>query len=291
MALPSLDEPLRGERSNRVRFSRGLEVAGRTILVVAPQPFYQDRGTPIALRQVLQALSELGYRVDLLTFPVGADIELPGLRILRAGNPTGIRTVPVGLSTAKLMLDASLVAALRLQLAHGTYTCVHAVEEAAWPALRMAHARGVPLLYDMQSSLPEQLLKHALARVPPLPTLLTAAEQWLLRRADLVVASTGLADRVHRTAPDTAVREWKFPSTAPEVGPSETAELRRTLGIAPDAPVVVYCGTFERYQGLDELAEAVPAVLARVPRARFVLVGADQTRGASDDRGRGAAGR
>ncbi len=33
--------------------------AGRRILVVAPQPFYADRGTPIALRKVLEALSQL----------------------------------------------------------------------------------------------------------------------------------------------------------------------------------------------------------------------------------------
>jgi hypothetical protein len=39
------------------------------VLFVAPQPFYEDRGTPIAVRQVLQALGQLGYAVDLLTYP------------------------------------------------------------------------------------------------------------------------------------------------------------------------------------------------------------------------------
>src|SRR5687768_18475457 len=31
---------------------------GERILIVAPQPFYQDRGTPIALRQVLERSEE-----------------------------------------------------------------------------------------------------------------------------------------------------------------------------------------------------------------------------------------
>ena len=74
------------------------DVQERRILVVAPQPFYQDRGTPIAVRQVLEALSELGYPVDLLTFPVGLDVEIPGLEIIRAPNPFGIRRVPIGFS-------------------------------------------------------------------------------------------------------------------------------------------------------------------------------------------------
>jgi hypothetical protein len=41
------------------------------ILVVAPQPFFQERGTPIALRWVVESLSELGFGVDVLTFPIG----------------------------------------------------------------------------------------------------------------------------------------------------------------------------------------------------------------------------
>jgi glycosyltransferase involved in cell wall biosynthesis len=260
--------------------SRSGEIAARRILVVAPQPFYQDRGTPIALRQVLQAASELGYQVDLLTFPVGTDAHLPGLRTYRASNPLAIRSVPIGLSLRKLALDASLVWALRKQLAREMYTCIHALEEAAWPALALARRHRVPLLYDMQSSLPEQLLKHRLARVPPLPLLLREAERWLLARADLVVASAGLGDRVRHLAPDTKVREWRFPSTPGDVSLYEALALRRQLGLPANAPVVLYSGTFEEYQGLDDLIAAIPGVLAEAPGARFVLVGADRAGGA-----------
>ena len=276
MTLSSVIPPVRSERSAGMRFSHSGEIAPRRILAVAPQPFYQDRGTPIALRQVLQAASELGYRVDLLTFPVGSDVHLPGLRTFRAGNPLAIRSVPVGLSLRKLALDASLLTALRERLARETYTCLHALEEAAWPALLLARRHRVPFLYDMQSSLPEQLLKHSLARVPPVPGLMVAAERWLLTRADLVVASAGLGDRVRRMAPDTRVREWHFPSTLSEVPPDEALALRRHLGLPSECPLVLYSGTFEAYQGLDDLIGAIPTVLAAMPSARFVLVGADQ---------------
>lgn len=250
--------------------------ADRRILVVAPQPFYQDRGTPIALRQVLEALSQLGYAVDLLTFPQGEDITLPGLRIFRAGNPVGIRTVPIGFSLRKVALDASLVAALNTRLSRDSYTCVHAVEEAAFPAVVMGRRRGIPTLYDMQSSLPEQLLKHSLARIPPIPAALGAAERWLLNRADLVVSSVGLADRVRRVAPGAPVREWRFPSGTVVEHTAEGEALRRRLGLSDAAPVVLYSGTFEAYQGLELLIAAAPRILERVPSARFVLVGADE---------------
>jgi len=248
---------------------------GRRILVVAPQPFYQDRGTPIALRQVLEALSQLGYAVDLLTFATGEDIALQGLRIFRAGNPLGIRSVPIGFSLSKVALDAALVAALSTRLSRTAYTCVHAVEEAAFPAVVLGGRRAIPTLYDMQSSLPEQLLKHTLARIPPVPTALEAAERWVLNRADLVVASVGLADRVRRAAPGARVREWRFPSATIGDRSAEADGLRVRLGLPDAAPVVLYSGTFEAYQGLERLIAAAPRILERVPSARFVFVGAD----------------
>jgi glycosyltransferase involved in cell wall biosynthesis len=245
----------------------------RRILVVAPQPFYQDRGTPIALRQVLEALSELGYQVDVLTFPVGQDLELPGLQLFRCANPLGITSVPIGLSARKLLLDLSLVAALDARLRRIRYTCIHAVEEAAFPALVLGQRQGIPLLYDMQSSLPEQLTQCWPFRLPLAGASTEALERWLLRRADLVVASAGLAERVERIAPATPVREWRFPSPPGAADPAATLALRARLGLAPMDRVVLYSGSFEAYQGLSDLVDAIPSVLARAPDAKFVLVG------------------
>src|SRR5690349_9299956 len=77
-----LDSPVHGRIGRAVRLGMVERTVPR-ILVVAPQPFYQDRGTPIALRQVLQALSESGRGVDLVTYPVGEDVAMRGLRIIR----------------------------------------------------------------------------------------------------------------------------------------------------------------------------------------------------------------
>jgi glycosyltransferase involved in cell wall biosynthesis len=52
-------------------------------------------------------------------------------------------------------------------------------------------------------------------------------------------------------------------------------ELRASLEIEPQQKVVLYSGTFERYQGLSLLLKAVPRVLAQEPDAVFVLVGVD----------------
>jgi glycosyltransferase involved in cell wall biosynthesis len=248
-------------------------------LFVAPQPFYEDRGTPIAVRQVLQALGQLGYAVDLLTYPVGRDVTIPGLRIFRGANPFGIRSVPVGLSVRKLLLDTSLAATLRAHLRSQSYTCVHAVEEMAFPAVLLGRRYGVPVLYDMQSSLPEQLASRAPFGWAPVRRILERLERWLIDRADLIVSSAGLAGRIQQAAPNARVREWHFPSAPVEAQAPEVGALRKRLGVSAEESVILYSGTFEAYQGLSELIAAIPLVRAQVPAATFVLVGADRANG------------
>lgn len=251
------------------------------VLVLAPQPFYEDRGTPIATRQLLTALNELGYRADLLTFPGGRSPVLSGVRYIRAADPLNIKAVPIGFSFRKLWLDLFLLAALRRQLRQRQYVCIHALEEGAFLAVLAARRHGIPVIYDMQSSMAEQMAKVVLLGNKPARALLTACERWLIRRADKIVTSAGLAERVRRLVPGADVREWEYSSRAPEVAPHEVAQLRTELQIEPDAPVVVYTGNFEGYQGLPLLIESMPAVLRRVSRTVFVLVGAHDSHLAS----------
>jgi glycosyltransferase involved in cell wall biosynthesis len=262
--------------------------AYRRVLVVAPQPFYEDRGTPIAVRQVVEGLSQLGYSVDLLTYPVGADIQVPGVRLIRAANPLRIKSVPVGLSLKKVLLDIPLTLELQSRLRKHAYTCIHAVEEAAFPAVLLGRHHKVPVIYDMQSSLPEQLVTYPGLHATPIRHLLDRLETWLLRRADMVVSSAGLASRVREIAPQTNLREWHYPSVMVPAEKGDADRLRRSLAIPPGGPVVLYGGTFASYQGLAQLIQAIPLVRAQVPEATFVLVGAENGSGAAV-RAQGAA--
>lgn len=277
----TLPKPTAAGLGNQATLAQSAGARNRRILLVAPQPFYQDRGTPIAVRQVLEGLSQLGYSVDLLTYPVGTDVNLPGLRIIRTANPFRFTSVPVGFSLQKMLLDIPLTFQLRDRLRKGAYTCIHAVEEAAFPAVLLGRHYKVPVVYDMQSSLPEQLATVRGFRTTPTRYVLNKLESWLLGHADFVVCSAGLADRVRTVASQARVREWCYPSVMVGTSDPDNSQLRRELAIPSEAPVVLYGGTFENYQGLSELIEAVPLVRAQVPGAVFLLVGAENGRGAS----------
>jgi glycosyltransferase involved in cell wall biosynthesis len=264
----------RAGRTSSARHGRGR----RPILVVSPQPFYSDRGTPIAIRQVLQALSDLGHEVDVLTFPVGRDIDIAGVRIIRCRNPLGIQSVPIGLSREKILLDVSLASAWRKLLRTRDYAYIHAVEEAAVLGIVFGLAGRVPVLYDMQSSIPERLASHPVLGLAPARSTLDWVERRLLRGAHLTVASWGLRDRLERVEPTARIEEWRYPQDFTPAPREDVAEVRRELEVSPADRLVLYCGTFEPYQGLSSLIDALPPVAQAVPDAVVALVGGDARR-------------
>jgi glycosyltransferase involved in cell wall biosynthesis len=250
-----------------------IERSGPKVLIVSPQPFYEDRGTPIAVGQLAAALATLDYRVDLLTYPIGEDVRLQNLRILRGARVPGIRSVPIGFSTRKVLLDLALLKKVWSAARRERYLIVHALEEIALPVIWLCRRRGLPVIYDMQSSLPDQLHTHWFFGSKPMQSLLKRFERWMLRNADAVVCSAGLGSYVNGVAPGALVTEWRFAGQLRGDRDEALVQLR-AMGLPDGARVVLYTGTFEPYQGIDTLIDAMPAVLAAVPDAVFVLVGA-----------------
>ncbi len=246
----------------------------RRVLIVAPQPFYEDRGTPIAVAQLAAALSDLGAEIDLLTYPVGVNISIRRLRIIRCRNPLAYRDVPIGFSVRKLVLDLSMLPTLARLIRTNDYDVVHAVEEMALPVVVFCRSRGIPVIYDMQSSLPDQLRTHFLFRMRLAQSLMRWIESWMVRKADAIICSAGLLDHVKSLDSGALAREWMFAGQAPGDFAGEIASTRVALNLDADARLVVYSGTFEPYQGLDLLVAAMPKVLEAFPKAVFLLIGA-----------------
>jgi glycosyltransferase involved in cell wall biosynthesis len=249
-------------------------VGSRRVLIVTPQPFYQDRGTPIALVNTCHALAQLGYEVDLLAFPIGQDAFIPAVKMHRCANPFGIRAVPIGFSTGKALLDLTLARSFRHLLKTRDYAAVHAVEEAAWLAALLCPRLGKPFVYDMASSIPVELRGHKVLGTALAQRALGALERLALRRASRIVCSMGLADHVRSVVPESAFTEWRFPPLTDAADESVVERLRGELGIAPSAHVVAYTGNFAAYQRLDLLFEAFTAALAEDPKLMLVCVGA-----------------
>jgi glycosyltransferase involved in cell wall biosynthesis len=245
------------------------------ILMIAPEPFFEPRGTPFSEYHRIRALADLGHTIDLVTYPFGSDVDLPGLRIFRAARPPFITRVKIGPSAAKLFLDVTLAWAALTQARRGRYDAVHSHEEGAAIGIAISAALGIPHLYDMHSSLPEQLENFAFSDSIVLRWLLARLERFAVRRSRVtIVICPHLQETARKVAPGA---HTILIENAPGSGDMPVAgtgrDIRRSLGVGDSAPMVLYTGTFEPYQGLDLLFAAAKAVLAERPDVKFVLAG------------------
>ena len=241
------------------------------ILFLAPQPFFEVRGTPLAVLHLVRALSALGHQVDLLTFPRGEAHPIEGVRHLRSLNlPVG--RVKAGASFAKMALDVPFVAEAAVRLAFGKYDVVHAVEEAAHLIAPFARLLRVPLVMDVDSSIPDQLRYSGFATRGPLLGLVELLEGRALRSsAAVVTVCASLTEGVKRQAGDVPVFQIEDPPLAErEKLPTDVVAVKQDLGLS-DRPVVLYSGNFESYQGVEMLVDAS----SRVPEAQFLFMGGE----------------
>ena len=68
-----------------------------------------------------------------------------------------MRRVPIGPSAVKVLLDALMLVTVARRALAGGYDAVHSHEEMGLVGVWVARWLGVPHLYDMHSSLPQQL--------------------------------------------------------------------------------------------------------------------------------------
>lgn len=261
------------------------------ILALAPEPFFAARGTPYSVYYRTLTMAEQGAEIDLLTYGQGRDVRIPGVRHLRLPHPSFLKPVGIGPSLQKLLLDVVMLFAFLRLVTTGDYTTVHAHEESVFFAAVFKPLFGYRLVYDMHSSLPQQLTNFQFTT----SRLLIGAFRWLenlaLRRADAVVTvCPDLAAHAVARMPDPS-RHIMIENTRFEpvrfaddgearpagIGSPDTAESAGPGDAFSEFPagrrIVFYAGSFEPYQGLDRLVRAVAALNGSHPDVTLVLAG------------------
>jgi len=246
------------------------------ILMIAPQPVFSPRGTPISVVNRCRALAALGHTVDLVTYPLGEDVPIEGVRWLRAPRIPGIRSVKIGPSAAKLPLDAAVLATAVGRLARGRkgYDVIHTHEEAGVFGWWFSRLLGIPHLYDMHNGLGVVLTNYGLGERHPVVRTFEWLERKMLGSArSVIVVFPDLARRAERYVPGTDAEIIYNVPVEPRPAPALAAQMRAAW--APGgAPVVLYTGTLEPYQGMPLLIEAFARVRpAGGLQPRLVVVG------------------
>ena len=262
------------------------------ILFLAPQPFFQERGTPIAVRLALKVLSERkSDSIELLTFTEGQDVSIENVTIHRIWSPNFLLGVRPGFSVKKLVCDVifftyALSMIVKSKFTGQQFALVHAVEESVFMALVFRILFGIPYIYDMDSSLAMQLtekLPYLRIFKPFFEWLESCAIRYSLSvipvcDALAVIAQNKSATHV-QVLPDislTADQDYGSDDKAASEQKMICPDLRKEAGISSSDNVILYVGNLEHYQGVGLLIRGFAKVAHNFPSWHLIIIGGAQ---------------
>ncbi|MDP3907834.1 TIGR04063 family PEP-CTERM/XrtA system glycosyltransferase [Novosphingobium sp.] len=249
------------------------------ILHVLDHSLPMHSGYTFRTRAILKAQAAMGLEVRGITglrhVAAGPDTEqAEGLTFHRtrgtAGGPPGLREW----REVNLLADAivALAAQWRPDLLHA-----HSPALNGKAALIAGRRLGIPVVYEIRAFWEDAAVSNGTGSEGNLKYRLTRAlENHVVAGADAVVTiCQGLKDDlVLRGTPadkimlsSNGVDLDLFGQAAPR-----EAALARDLELG-EGPVIGFIGSFYDYEGLDDLIAAMPALIAREPDAKLLLVG------------------
>ncbi|MFO7869804.1 MAG: glycosyltransferase family 4 protein [Kiritimatiellia bacterium] len=244
--------------------------AQKSILLLAPHPFFQARGTPIAVDLLLRVLSRHGHRVDVVTYREGAGREYDGVSIYRIPPIPFVRNIRPGFSVKKIICDLFLAAKAARMAKLNKYDLIHAVEESVFIAMRIKNSRGIPYIYDMDSSMPDQVAEKCRLFRPLLPWMKRREKQALLGAEDVAAVCEELAG-IARAAGARRVTVLKDVSLLGvySSGGADAPELESST----ERTTFMYIGNLEKYQGIDLLIESFAKARRKDDAMELILAG------------------
>ena len=245
------------------------------VLLIAPQPFFQWRGSPIRVKFNLLALAQLGYDVHLLTLPIGAELQIEGVRIFRVANPFRIKNIPIGPSRWKVFFDFLLICKALALCWRTRYTVIHGIEEAGFFAALLAWLFNTKGIFEKHSD-PFSYAKGK--GTTAVMKVYAFVEKIAVRMVDAVICTgPGLVNQVKAMRTATQVFDIAdIPSSLQESTSAEVSRIRASLCQQQEELLITFVGSFAVYQGVELMFAAIPKVVLANRRARFVIVGGSQ---------------
>ena len=242
------------------------------ILVLAPHPFFQNRGTPIALRMLLETLSRQGHRLTVLVYHEGEEVSIPNCTIIRIRKPPFAAHIKPGFSVKKLLCDGVMYRTAAKLLEIERFDLIHAGEEAVFMARKLGAKHAIPYVYDMDSSLPQQLCEK-MSFLSPLLPFFQKFERQAVAGSVGVLAVCKYLEGLAASYSDTAVIERLEDITLLDKEISEEKRKETDLKLEPGTVTFMYVGNLERYQGIDLLLEGFSLACLENEVIRLVVIG------------------
>jgi 1,2-diacylglycerol 3-alpha-glucosyltransferase len=247
------------------------------IAMLVPCPFPANHGTPGAIRELCYALGERGHKVEIVTYPLSDEsIPVDGLVIHRVAALGANRKIVVGPSWQRLGFDALLVSKVIETVRNVRADIIHAHNfEGALAGFPARLITGRPLIYNAINTMVDELPTYDFIRPKVLARWMgRVLDYWVPRLANHIIADTQQLYEFMLTQGISEKRAQVVPSGVNvSMFSGKSGDRIRERYNVQGKPLVIYTGTFDRFQGLDELIAGFPEVVAQCPEATLMLVG------------------
>ena len=245
------------------------------MLVIAPTPFFGDRGCHVRIYEEIRALGALGVESVVVTYPTGQDV--PDVRTVRAWAIPGIHAGPLGFSPGRPVLDLAVLLAAHREIQRFSPHLLHAhLHEGIAIGVVLRAWHRLPLVADLQGSLTAEMVDQGvMGSRGVMATLMGAVERWLVRRPDRTLTSSShgvpllTAQGVDRRSVTSLPDGVDLEAFRPE--PADPALVER-LGLVGKR-TVVFLGVLTDYQGVDLLLDIAAIMAPTNPDVHVLVLG------------------
>lgn len=248
------------------------------ILMIAPTPFFADRGCHVHIAEQAIALQRLGHTVHVVTYGIGRD--LPGIQTTRTWKFPWYSKESMGPSWHKFYVDICLFFTTLRVAWKLKPDVIHAhLHEGCFIGASIRVLLGIPFVFDCQGSLTGELLAHnfSLAKPNILRRAWLGFERWIDSLPDAVLAqSTEMRQELTElfAVPAEKVTMAYDGVNTHAFRPGRRSEaLARKLNIPRNRKIIVYLGGLAPHKGVDTLLQAYAHVRTAVPDSFLLLMG------------------
>lgn len=260
-----------------------MNVSPKKVLMIAPTPFFSDRGTHIRILEEALALARRGHRVTIATYHIGQDLPASLAKLVEVRRILRLlfwyKKLEAGPDWQKIILDLMLIRKVfflarttRPDILHGH---LHEGVLIGWVVQKLLFWRGMKLVGDFHGSLTKEMVSHAYLRKTGLKKIFQWIERLIDNLGDQAITSSWanteeIKEIRTRSIPET-ILDGVDASSYASLDPREA--LRKRYGIPNGALVVTYTGALIQNKGIRHFLAAIPLILAGHPESYVVIAG------------------
>lgn len=253
------------------------------ILVIAPTPFFSDRGTHIRILEESLALERMGHQITIATYHIGKDI---GLAVETKIDVRRIRQLlfwykklEAGPDWQKIILDMMLIRKVfylaRTQKPDVIHAHLHEGALIGWIVTKFLFWRNIALVVDFHGSLTKEMVSHGYLGVGFMKNLFQFVEKLIDNIGDFAITSSW-----ENSALIKSTRKDKNIETVLDgvnlryyEKLSSKTELRKKLELPQDKVIFSYTGALIPNKGIRYLLDAIIDVAKAAKNVYFIIGG------------------